>query len=135
MRYRKISYRFTKVIRGSDPRLLGEPWAELPRVAIARPHWRPPADLYETAYDLTVKIELAGVAEEEIEITLYSDALVVEGNRSCASPDDARYHAAEIRYGPFRLEVALPSRIDRERVSARYELGFLYVTLPKSDGG
>ena len=46
---------------------------------------------------------------------------------------DARYHGAEIRYGPFRLEVSLPSAIDRDRVTARYEGGFLCASLPKID--
>jgi HSP20 family protein len=42
-----------------------------------------------------------------------------------------RYHAAEIRYGPYRLEVSLPSEIDCQAVAAQYQGGFLSVTLPK----
>ncbi len=80
-----------------------------------------------------VKIELAGMKEEEIEVTLYADALVVSGQRH----DDHKhepgiyYHEAQIRYGPFSVEVFITSPVDREAVTARYENGFLWVDLPK----
>ena len=41
------------------------------------------------------------------------------------------YHEAQIRYGPFRVEVLILSPIDREGIQARYENGFLWVDLPK----
>jgi HSP20 family molecular chaperone IbpA len=133
MRYRRISYRFAEVMTGTGVRLLGDPWAVLPRMVIARPQWRPAADLYETPSAFVVKVELPGVSEDQIDITVYEDALVVEGARHCESPGNARYHGAEIRYGPFRLEVSLPSAIDRDQVTARYEGGFLCASLPKID--
>ena len=133
MRYRRISYRFAEVMTGTEVRLLGDPWAVLPRMVIARPQWRPAADLYEMPDAFVVKVELPGVSEDQIDITLYEDALVVEGARRCESPGGARYHGAEIRYGPFRLEVSLPSAIDRDRVIAHYEGGFLCASLPKID--
>jgi HSP20 family protein len=95
--------------------------------------WRPLADILESPAMMTVKIELAGMKEEEIEVTLYEDALVVSGNRQ----DDHDYHEglsyyeAQIRYGPFRVEVFIPYPIEREGVTARYENGFLWVDLPK----
>ena len=131
MRYRRISYRFAEVTTGHVARPLGDPLAAASRAMIARPQWRPTADLYETRDAFVVKVELAGVPEDEIDITVYHDALVVEGVRRCECPDDARYHAAEIRYGPFLLEAPLPSAIDRNAVAARYQDGFLCVTLPK----
>lgn len=94
--------------------------------------WRPMADIRESADMLTVKIELAGMSEEHIEVTIYEDALVVSGERR----DDSQhgeylYHEAQIRYGPFRVEVLILSPFDQDRVQARYENGFLWVDLPK----
>ena len=43
--------------------------------------WRPPTDVYETADELIVVMELAGVNEDDMTITLFSDLLVVEGKR------------------------------------------------------
>ena len=82
---------------------------------------------------MTVKIELAGMREEEIEVTLYEDALVVSGERQDDSErsENLYYHEAQIRYGPFRVEVLILSPIDRDGIKARYENGFLWVDLPK----
>ena len=103
----------------------------LPRGAV---QWRPPADIHETPKAILVKMELAGMREEDIEVTLYEDALVVTGRRD-EDPDHGDttyYHEAQIRYGPFRAEVLLPTEVDRERVEARYENGFLRIQLPKA---
>lgn len=95
--------------------------------------WRPLADIHESAEMMTVKIELAGMSEEEIEVTLYEDALVVSGERhdDHEHKENLHYQEAQIRYGPFRFEVLIPSPIDREAIKARYENGFLWVDLPK----
>lgn len=134
MRYRRISYRYTEVVTHHTVRLLGDPWGLLPRTTVARPEWKPPADLYETDHTYVVKVELAGVSEDDLDVSVYADALVVEGNRLVGVSGEVRYHSAEIRYGPFRLEVAFPTPIDRERVSARCESGFLLLTVGKDTG-
>jgi HSP20 family molecular chaperone IbpA len=94
--------------------------------------WRPMADIRESADMVTIKIELAGLTEDDFEVTLYEDALIVSGERRDDSEHgEYLYHEAQIRYGPFRVEVFILSPFDRERVAARYENGFLWVDLPK----
>ncbi len=95
--------------------------------------WRPLADIHESLEIMTIKIELAGMKEEEIDVVLYEDALVVSGERHDDHQHGANlyYHEAQIRYGPFRVEVYIPASIDREAVKARYEDGFLWIDLPK----
>ncbi len=95
--------------------------------------WRPLADIHESLEIMTIKIELAGMKEEEIDVVLYEDALVVSGERHDNHQHGANlyYHEAQIRYGPFRVEVYIPASIDREAVKARYEDGFLWIDLPK----
>src|SRR5947209_15916457 len=137
IRYRYVTYRYTD---GSQQQLERH-YRQLVHDALRQSHqsilqrsatWRPLADIRESAEMMTVKIELAGMREEEIEVTLYEDALVVSGERL----DDQRsenlyYHEAQIRYGPFRVEVLILSPIDRDGIKARYENGFLWVDLPK----
>jgi HSP20 family protein len=135
MRYRRISYRYTEVVTHHTVRLLGDPWGLLSRTTVARPEWKPPADLYETDQTYVVKVELAGVSEDDLDVSVYTDAIVVEGIRPIGVTGEVRYHTAEIRYGPFRLEVAFPTPINRERVSARCESGFLLLTVGKDTGG
>src|SRR5438552_11677152 len=95
--------------------------------------WRPLADICESADGMIVKVELAGMKEEEIDVTLYDNALVISGERRDEHDEthtDLCYHEAQIRYGLFRIEVFIPVPVERDSVTARYENGFLWVTLP-----
>lgn len=130
MRFRQLSIRYHELVP-QGPRLFGDPWVLVFPLPVARPEWRPPVDYWETGEELGVKVEMAGMSEEGFDIVLYQDILVIEGDRRWYSTE-ARFHLAEIRHGPFRLELPIPSNIDRERVTARYERGFLQVLLPKA---
>src|SRR5690606_36758733 len=112
----------------------GDPRSEQLPFQLAQPTWRPPADVYECAGRYEVKVEIPGVAESDLELTLYQDTLVVEGTRRGGIPADARVLAMEIRYGPFRIAVPLPPDVDRDRIGARYDQGFLHLDLPKRGG-
>jgi HSP20 family protein len=105
-------------------------------VLVAPAHWRPATDVYETAEALTITVDLAGIDLDDLDVLLLDDALVVQGSRHprAALPAGV-YHHAEIRYGPFRLEIRLPHTVDASGIDARYERGMLFVTLPKAPGG
>jgi HSP20 family molecular chaperone IbpA len=96
--------------------------------------WRPPIDIHETPRAIQVKVELAGVREDHIEITLYDNALVIAGQRDddIEQGESVYYHEAQVRYGPFRAAILLPLPVEREAVEATYENGFLRVRLPKA---
>src|SRR6266516_6002415 len=138
MRYRYVTYRYSD---GSQQqlerhyRLLVQNALQQSQQSILQRSviWRPLADIHESVEMMTVKIELAGMKEEDIEVTLYEDALVVSGARhdNHEHGENLYYHEAQIRYGPFRVEVFIPASIDREAVKARYEDGFLWIDLPK----
>lgn len=138
MRYRHVGYRY---IEGSQQQLERH-YRQLLQDALRQSQqaishrsaiWRPLADILESTEMMTVKVELAGMKEEEIEVTLYEDALVISGDRrdDHDGHGNLSYHEAQIRYGPFRVEVFLTYPIDRDSVTARYEHGFLWVDLPK----
>ncbi len=138
LRFRSISYTV-----GRTPASLERHYRELREAMLrggqhyglqpAMP-WRPPIDIYETPDAIQVKIELAGVGEEDIEVTLYANALVVSGQRkNDVDPTEfVYYHEAQVRYGPFRADILLPSPIAHDAVQASYEHGFLRVRLPKA---
>lgn len=138
IRYRYATYRYSD---GSQQEL-ERYYRQLVSDALRQSHqsilqrsatWRPLADIRESVEKMTVKIELAGVKEEEVDIILYKDALVVSGERhdDIGHDEQLYYHEAQIRYGPFRVEVLILSPIDRDNITARYENGFLWVDLPK----
>lgn len=133
MRYRRVSYRYSMVVRPSEPRPFGDPWrVALARVMLAQPQWRPATDIYELPQSITVTVELAGVDSDEVEIVLYEDAVVIEGVRKLppAQPGGL-YHSVEIRQGPFQLQIPLPATVDLEPIDARYERGLLILDLQK----
>jgi len=100
-------------------------------VTLAPARWRPATDLSETAAGFAVTVQLAGVDPELLDEQLYEDALVVEGTRPATGSAAGVYHSAEIRYGPFRVEVPLPGAIDPEGIDARYDRGLLQIALPR----
>jgi HSP20 family protein len=135
MRYRRFVGRYVTLYAYANPAagdLLRGPGAGV-RVAPAR--WRPSADVWETAGAYTVTVDLAGVESQGLDVQLYADALVVEGERPARSPADGVSHSAEIRHGPFHLEVALPGDVDPDGVDATYDQGLLQITLPKAATG
>jgi HSP20 family protein len=94
--------------------------------------WRPPTDVYETEQAFVVRVELAGMRDAEIAITLDDRGLRIEGSRP--ERNDERplgYHQMGVSYGIFAVEVFLNRSFDHERVAARYDDGFLFVELPK----
>jgi HSP20 family protein len=130
-----MSYRYSVVLNAGQPRPFGDSFrVDQLVVRLAQTCWRPAADIYETSNEIAVTIDLAGVDPEAVDITLFEDAVIVEGQRSLPPLDTVGvYHSAEIRQGRFKLELVLPAVIDGERVEARYERGLLLLAIPKAD--
>jgi len=95
--------------------------------------WRPPTDIYETPDKIIVVIELAGVAEEDLTATLFSDLLVVEGDRKQPVTDMDACHQLGIKYGHFRSEIDIHAPVDHDNVKAVYKNGLVKITLHKLD--
>ena len=97
--------------------------------------WRPPADVCETERSFVVKVELAGMRDAEIAITLDERSLRIEGQRPEQRDESLRcYHQIGVSYGAFAVEVFLARPVDYDRVTAHYDDGFLFVELPKPIG-
>lgn len=132
MRYRRLSYRYAVVMAAGHPRVFGAGWQREPAgISVGQAAWRPAADVVETATEVIVLVELAGVDHEQLDVLLFEDAVIVEGERRLPTPAAGVYHAAEIRQGQVRLELPLPAPIDPEQVAARYERGLLEMRLLK----
>jgi HSP20 family protein len=131
MRYHHLRYRYAMISTGAQLSPLGSVYRAT--VMLAEPRWRPDADVYETDEAIRVIVDLAGIDENTVDVKLFDDALVVEGQRwLAADARDAVYHAASIRQGPFQLALSFAATLDHSRVDARYDRGLLHVTLPKA---
>lgn len=96
----------------------------------ARPHfWRPPTDVFEVDDHVIVRIEIAGMRENDFSITVTDKHLVVHGFRQDV-PEKRAYHQMEILFGEFGSEVELPGPVVVEQAKAEYRNGFLTILLP-----
>lgn len=93
--------------------------------------WSPPTDVFETDTCIVVKVEIAGMREEDFDISLQAEKLTISGVRHDPAAKLA-YQQMEILYGHFESYVHLPRAIDPEGIEATYERGFLQVRLPKA---
>ena len=102
--------------------------------------WEPRVDVYETREAVKVKVEIAGVRSDSIDVELSGDgrALAIRGVREderAEAVDRVLFHQMEIYLGPFERVLPLPpgAEVDREKVTAAYRDGFLIITLPKRE--
>ncbi|MFG0320040.1 MAG: Hsp20/alpha crystallin family protein [Planctomycetota bacterium JB042] len=90
----------------------------------------PRLNVHDDAETIVVRAELPGVDPSKVEVHVEDDVLVLSGERP--SPESARAVRRERWTGSFRREVALATRVDLDKVEARYVDGVLTVRLPKA---
>jgi HSP20 family protein len=100
------------------------------------PDWCPAADLYETAGEVVILMEAAGVSPASLEITLEGTLLRVAGERPAEHLQAGciALHQMEIERGPFERLFTVPPGLDGDAARARLEAGFLEVRIPKTGG-
>jgi HSP20 family protein len=92
--------------------------------------WVPTADVFARGEDLVIRIELAGVDREDIEVTLNDNVLTVSGERSRdLGEEEVSFYVSERYYGVFRRSMTLPSGIDESRISADFDNGLMAITV------
>ena len=95
--------------------------------------WYPAADVYQTPDGWLVKVELAGVSAEDIELDIQGNVLYIAGSRkdrSCVG--DFSYHQMEITYSSFEKTLKFPASIDGAVVEHNFENGLLLIRLKKA---
>ncbi len=96
--------------------------------------WTPALDLYQTNDDVIALVELPGLRKEDIELSLHNGMLVISGERKDdGAAQGGKTSRSERFVGKFRRSIALPTRVDSNRVQANYKDGILTVTLPKAE--
>jgi len=96
--------------------------------------WAPVFDMYETKDELVLNIELPGVREKDISLSITGDLLTVKGERAFNQElKDENYVHLERVYGKFERSIQLPMPVQADRVKATFRDGVLEVRLPKAD--
>jgi HSP20 family protein len=100
--------------------------------ALATTTFAPPVDVYEDEHSITLKIEVPGIDEKDIDVRIENNVLTVHGERKFEKEEkEENFRRVERQYGSFTRTFTLPNTVDSEKVSANYEKGILKVALPK----
>ncbi len=94
----------------------------------------PSCEMTETDAGYELCVELPGLDEDDIELTVTDEMLTLKGEKSEEKTSgEGESHFSERRYGSFRRSFALPRGVKAEEVKAQFAKGVLKVTLPKSE--
>ena len=90
--------------------------------------WAPAVDVLTKDDDLVIRAELAGLKQDDVDITLQNGLLTISGEHKVDEEEDrGNYHVKERRFGSFRRSMSLPEGTDESKVHARFEDGVLEV--------
>jgi len=92
----------------------------------------PYADIYETDEALSVVLEMAGVAKDNISVALENDVLKIEGQLDFSKYEGMEPVYTEYNVGHYARSFTLSNKIDQAKISAQLEDGVLTLTLPKA---
>lgn len=97
------------------------------------PCFIPRADIFETEDAYLIKIDMPGVDENKIDITLEKNTLTINGYSNVERPEGYSLAAAEYRIGDYERSFRLTDKINQEDIEAAYQDGVLKLNLPKAE--
>lgn len=93
----------------------------------------PKVDVTENVRDITVRAELPGIDDDDIEVLLNNNTLTIRGEKKAEKEQEGKaYYRMERSYGSFSRTILLPVEVDKDKIAAQLKKGVLTVTLPKS---
>jgi len=100
--------------------------------ALTTANFAPPVDVYEDEHSITLKLEVPGVDEKAIDVSIENNTLTVRGERTLEKEEKAEnFQRVERQYGSFTRSFTLPNSVDPEQVTAHYDKGVLKISLAK----
>jgi len=106
--------------------------SEGPEEALTTTSFAPPVDIYEDEHTITLKLEVPGIDEKDIDVRIEGNTLTVHGERKIEKEEkEENFRRVERQYGSFTRSFTLPSSVDSGQVSANYDKGVLKINLAK----
>jgi HSP20 family protein len=100
--------------------------------ALTTTAFAPAVDVYEDEHNVTLKIEVPGIDEKDINVRIENNTLTVHGERKFEKDEkEENYRRVERQYGSFTRTFTLPNTVETENVSANYDKGVLKIKLAK----
>ncbi|MCM8779931.1 MAG: Hsp20/alpha crystallin family protein [Candidatus Omnitrophica bacterium] len=114
--------------------LLDASWENLPARLSQEATWIPSLDVAEDKDNITIKADLPGVKQADIDVSVSGDILTIRGERKQEQAvKEKKIHRIERFYGVFTRSLTLPDSVDSSKISAVYKDGVLEITLPKTE--
>src|SRR6476469_4595653 len=105
---------------------------EGPEEALTTNSFAPPVDIYEDEHTITLKLEVPGIDEKDIDVRVEGNTLTVHGERKIEKEEkEENFRRVERQYGSYTRSFTLPSSVDPAQVSAHYDKGVLKISLAK----
>ena len=105
---------------------------EGPEEALTTTSFAPPVDIYEDEHNITLKLEVPGIDEKDIDVRVEGNTLTVHGERKIEKEEkEENFRRVERQYGSFTRSFTLPSSVDPAQVIANYDKGVLKINLAK----
>ncbi len=94
--------------------------------------WVPNTDVLLVENGLMVKVELAGMRREDLELSVEGNRIRLSGQRTDYGAGTKRkFLVMEINYGSFESVIDLPPGYDLSQARASYQNGFLRIEAPE----
>jgi HSP20 family protein len=92
----------------------------------------PAVDIYEDDKKVMLKLEVPGMEQKDLDVSIENNTLTVKGERKFEKEEkEENFHRIERRYGSFFRAFTLPSTVNTENVQASYNAGVLKLELAK----
>jgi HSP20 family protein len=105
---------------------------EGPEEALTTTNFAPPVDIYEDEQNISLKLEVPGIDEKDIDVHIEGNTLTVHGERKIEKEEkEENFRRIERQYGSFTRSFTLPSSVDPGQVNAHYDKGVLKINLAK----
>jgi len=92
----------------------------------------PDLDVHENDKSFTIEVELPGVEEKDMTVSVNNGYLTVKGEKKTEREvNKDNYHLAERSFGSFERSLRLPDSLDDSKIEANFTKGILKITAPK----
>src|SRR6266700_4736809 len=113
-------------------RLVRDSFGDVREEALTTSTFAPPVDVYEDEHNITLKFEVPGIDEKDIDVRIENNMLTVHGERKFEKEEkEENFRRVERQYGSFTRSFTLPNTVNTDSVQAHYDRGVLKVQLAK----
>ncbi|MAB10847.1 Hsp20/alpha crystallin family protein [Hyphomonas sp.] len=93
----------------------------------------PRLDMKETDKEIEISLDLPGLDEKDVDVTLTGDVLTVRGERRHDNErEEGGYYVHERSFGSFYRTIPLPPGLDTDKAKATFKKGVLNLKVPKT---